>query len=250
MKTFLAFAAIIILTTSSFGQSRFQFRLSGHPTVKGEVEAETETDLLVRDQSGSLISIPKDKIRTTRPYQTYLDAPGYDQNRDDFYFGLEWGYNQTIGQKDQNFYGWTFFGRAGYDWDHRFAIDIKTGINNMNFTGLPIANNSSKELYIPIVLSVKKYLTKNRHLLYLSLGHGYSWGLGPVFKKELKESGAGTVIIPGIGIRRIGKYGQDYELQLGLHLQQMYSRNKNPSDLRSELEINYRRWSLSYGVMF
>lgn len=258
MKTLWIFIILSITTGSLFAQSGYRVRLADHPTVKGNIEAETETDLLIRDERGNLMAVPKNKIRSKKPYQTYREAPGYDQNRNDFYLGLEWGYNQTFGQEKQNFFGYTIFGRAGYDWDHRYAMEIKTGFNNMNFTGMLLNNDSSRELYIPIILSVKKYLTRNRNLLYLSLGHGYSWGIGRINlgkgyghpSEDHNRRGAGPVVIPGIGIRRIGKYGQDYELQIGVHLQQMNSRNINPEELNSELEISYRRWNISYGMMF
>lgn len=261
MRTFLTATVMLLLIIPSPAQSVQRFRISGHPSITGAVEEETETRFTIRDDTGKLITIPKSKIISHRPYKAYLDSPGYDQNRNDFYLGLEWGYNQTFGQEKQNFIGYSIFGRAGYDWNHRYAMEIKTGINNMNFTGIHVNNDSSSEVYIPVLFSVKKYLTRNRHLLYLHLSHGYSWGLTrtnpeqdywepDLLARELKHRGAGPVIMPGIGVRRIGKYGQDYELQLGVHLQQMHSINGNPEELYSELNIIYRRWTISYGVLF
>jgi|GEM_PF-4203046 len=250
MRVFLILAAMIILIIPLSSQSLHRFRISGHPAVKGIVKEETETQILIRDEAGKQITIPKDMIISRRPYKTYLDMPGYDQNKNDFYYGLEWGLNKTTDQEKQNFYGWTFFGRAGYDRDHRYALEIKSGLQNMNFTGIPFSNDNSKELYIPVIFSLKKYLTRGRHLLYISIGHGYSWSLGPVFREENMGRSSGPIAVPGIGVRRIGRYGQDYELQLGWHLQKTHAQNKNSADLFSDLEMVYHRWSLSYGIMF
>src|SRR5690625_5795691 len=115
MRVFLIRAVMIILKIPLTTQSKTTFRISGQPAVKGIVKEETETQILIRDEAGKQITIPKDMIISRRPYKTYLDMPGYDQNKNDFYYGLEWGLNKTTDQEKQNFYGWTFFGRAGYD---------------------------------------------------------------------------------------------------------------------------------------
>src|SRR5690625_7556520 len=99
---------------------------------------------------------------------------GYDQNKNDFYYGLEWGLNKTTDQEKQNFYGWTFFGRAGYDRDHRYALDIKSGLQNMNLTGIPFSNDNSYDIFIPIIFSLMNYLNRGCHLFYIIIVTG-SW---------------------------------------------------------------------------
>src|SRR5690625_5054529 len=250
MSDLLILAANIILIIPLSSQSLLRFRISTYLDLKGIVKEETETQILIRDEAGKQITIPKDMIISRRPYKTYLDMPGYDQNKNDFYYGLEWGLNKTTDQEKQNFYGWTFFGRAGYDRDHRYALEIKSGLQNMNFTGIPFSNDNSKELYIPVIFSLKKYLTRGRHLLYISIGHGYSWSLGPVFREENMGRSSGPIATSGMGVGRIGRQPQDYEWKRGWHRQKTHTQEKRSEDLLTDLEMVYHRWSLSYGIMF
>lgn len=259
MRLLITIMFLACLTQLTFGQSNVRMKLSNDQTVKGEWMGMEQNQYLVRQGNGTVIYVPAEMVYKLKLYRIYKEFPRYDENRNTFFYGWSGEFNTTTGHENRNFKGAGIIGSLGYDWDHRYSLAFSTGYRNMNI-GQP-------ETFVPITLTTKRYLTIGRYLLFAGVEAGYQWGVknkwslsnnqsiwhsieSPfIWQQSPHERGGGPSVTPLAGIRKIGKFGWDHVFNIGLHFQKFES-DQLHDDNFSRVQIIYRRWRFSYGMIF
>lgn len=260
MKWVLMFLLMFGGIALAQGQTQVKIKSKDRHIIKGEWMGLTDDQYMVRQDNGSVIYVPQDVVYKLILYKPYQDYPRYDDNRNTYFYGWSVDFNSTIGQENQNFKGAGINILMGYDWDHRYSVEASAGYRNMNI-GQP-------ETFLPVAISVKKYLTHGRHLLFTGMKAGYQWGIENKWNSDVSRSpwqitdsritwfqpqhdrGRGPSLTPLLGVRRVGKYGRDQIFSIGLHFQKFKSHHKIDEDPHSTIELFYKRWQLSYGMVF
>ena len=242
------------------GQSTVRMKLNNDQTIKGEWMGMEQNQYLVRQENGTVLYVPAMMVYKLKLNRSFKEFPRYDENRNAFFYGWSGEFNTTTGQKNQNFNGTGISGLIGYDWDHRYSLAFTTGYRNMNI-GQP-------ETFVPMTLTAKRYLTNGRYLVFAGVEAGYQWGVrnkwhlsntqsnwnsfDPRFswQQPPHERGGGPSVAPLAGVRKIGKFGWDHVFSMGLHFQKFESDQLHDDDNFSRVEILYKRWRVSYGMIF
>lgn len=260
----MRYLIILLLVTGlwcpAWTQSTVKIKLEDNQTLKGEWMGIEDDHYLVRYENGAILYVPVEMVLKLKLNRSYEEFPRYDENRNALFFGWSTDLNTTMGQENQNFQGVGLNASIGYDWDHQYALAFSMGYRNMNI-GQP-------ETFLPVTITAKKYLTHGRYLLFGGVEAGYQWGLknqwhapvpstgwepwGSQFgsNQSMHNKGQGPSIDPLIGVRKIGKYGFDHVLTIGLHVQKFESEKIRNEDASSKVEILYQRWRMSYGMIF
>lgn len=260
----MRYLIIILLVTGLWcpasSQSTVKIQLKDNQTIKGKWMGMEDSHYLVRYDNGTILYVPAEMVLKLKLYRSYKEFPRYDENRNALFFGWSADLNTTIGQGNNGFSGAGLNASVGYDWDHRYSLTFSMGYRNMNI-GRP-------ETFLPVTITAKKYLTHGRYLLFGGVEAGYQWGLknqwssttptsgwepwGSQFRsnQSIHNKGHGPSIAPLIGVRKIGKYGFDQVLTIGLHVQKFKSTKMRNEDNFSEVDLLYQRWRMSYGMIF
>ena len=243
----------------TFGQSTVKIKLKNDETIEGEWMGMKQDQYLVRQENGAIFYVPSEMVYKLKLYRSYKEFPHYDENRNTFFYGWSGDFNTTAGQEYQNFTGAGINGQIGYDWNHRYSLAFSTGYRNMNI-GQP-------ETFVPITLTAIKYLTNGRYLLFAGMEAGYQWGIKNKWSLSNNQSswhsmdprftwqqsphgrGSGPSVTPLVGVRKLGKYGWDHVFSIGLHFQKFHSDQLHQDDDISRIDILYKRWQVSYGMM-
>lgn len=255
---------ILILVTGfwipSWSQSTVKMKLKDNQTIQGTWLGMEDDHYLVQYDNGSTLYVPAEMVLKLKLYRSHKAYPRYDNNRSTLLFGWSGDLNTNIGQGNAGFAGAGVNASVGYDWDHRYSLAFSMGYRNMNI-GRP-------ETFLPVTVTAKKYLTHGRYLLFGGIEAGYQWGLknqwhtlassgtwepwGSQFRpaQSMHDKGGGPSVAPLLGVRKIGKYGFDQILTIGLHIQHFHSEKIRSEDARSEVDLLYQRWRVSYGMAF
>lgn len=240
-------------------QSDVKLKLKNNETIKGEWLGMEDEQYKVGMEDDGILIIPREMVYKLQVRRSPENYPRYDNNRNSLFFGVSGDFTTTIGQTNQNFKGIGIKGTVGYDWDHKYALKANAGYRNMNI--------GNPETFIPVSLTPIKYLTHGRFLLYGGVEAGYNWAIKNPWQSGLvgripwasnwvpweqarHEKGQGPSITPLFGVRMIGKDGIDHEMSIGLHFQKLESERKFEDDNYSKVELMYRRWQVSYGLVF
>lgn len=258
MRTLLVFVFILGGLEYTSAQSVVKLRLHDDRTIKGEWLGMEDGQYLVGQAASTIIYIPREMVYKLRVKPTLHAYPKFDQNRNGVIWGVSAEFNTTLGQEDHNFRGVGAKTFVGYDWNHRYAMLLSVGIREMNL--------DQSEMFLPVSITPVKYFTSGRFLIYGGLEAAYNWGLknqwatansgltwraiGGNWAQPRHHDGHGASVTPLLGLRMIGKHGVDHVLSLGLHIQKFESERKFEDDYYSRVNLLYKRWQVSYGVVF
>lgn len=252
---------IILILMMVFGwafqihaQTHVKIKLFNQEKINGQLNTIEDDQFVLILEDSTKVYIPSEMVKKLTSYRPYYEYPRYDAQRNTWYFGALLDFNTTTGQPNQNLLGNGIHGLVGYDWNHRYSLDLSLGFRNMNI--------GSPEFHFPVNLAIKKYLNQRRYMPFIGLEAGFQWGSFKSFSRpsspwsswmtptEVRE-GSGPSVTPVVGLRKTGKYGWDHIFSLGFHFQKFYSNSSAtlPENL-SELEVTYRRWMVRYGVIF
>lgn len=259
MRTLYIVTFVLGFWPYAMSQSDVKLKLKSNETIKGEWLGMEDGQYMVDMDEEGVLLIPHEmvyKLRIKRPPQDY---PRYDNNRNAVFYGISGDFTTTVGQANQNFQGLGIKGTLGYDWNHDYALKISAGYRNLNL--------GNPETFIPVSITPVKYLTRGRYLLYGGLEAAYNWGIENPWKTgtihtnpwisswqpwpgSRHTNGQGPSVTPLLGVRMIGKDGVDHEMSIGLHFQKFASERELEDDIYSRVELTYRRWQISYGIVF
>lgn len=258
MRILLVFMFILSGLEFTSAQSVVKLHLLDDQTIKGEWLGMEDGQYLVGQAESTIIYIPREMVYKLKVKPTLLAYPKYDQNRNGLIWGISTEYNTTLGQDEHTFRGAGAKGSVGYDWNHRYAVLVSVGMRDMNL--------DQSEMFLPVSVTPVKYFTSGRLLVYGGLEAAYNWGIknqwasansgltwrsiGGSWTQPRHHDGQGASVTPLLGLRMIGKHGVDHVLSLGLHVQKFESERKFEDDNYSRVNLLYKRWQVSYGVVF
>lgn len=258
MKLLFIIMILLGFAEMAVSQSTVKLQLTSNQTIKGEWLGMEDGQYLIGQEKDAILYIPQEMVYKMKVKRSYKDFLDYDKNRNTLIYGVSGDYNTTIGQENQNFQGIGLSASIGYDWDHKYALRASVGYRNMNI--------GNPETFLPVSLSATKYLTHGRFLLFGGVEAGYNWGIKNMWQsgtgwtpwsstwipwqQPRHKKGQGPSVAPLLGVRMIGKHGIDHELSLGLHFQKFQSERRFDDDDYSKIDILYKRWQVSYGLVF
>ena len=258
MRILLILICILGELEMTAAQSVVKLHLHNDRTIKGEWLGMEDGQYLVGQAESTVVYIPRAMVYKMKVKPTLHAYPKFDQNRNGMIWGVTTEFNTTLGEKDHNFRGVGAKTSVGYDWNHRYAVMLSVGIRDMNL--------DQSEMFLPVSVTPIKYFTSGRFLMYGGMELGYNWGIknqwasansgltwmsiGGSWAQPRHHNGHGASVTPLVGLRMIGKYGVDHVLSLGLHVQKFESERKFEDDYYSHIDLLYKRWQVSYGIVF
>ncbi len=266
MKYLILLMALMGTGILASSQSIARIKLLNDEVIKGEWLGMEDNNYLIGQEGDAVYYVPVDMVYKLKLKQPYFEFPKYDRNRSTVILGVTGIFNTTLGQYDEanqstkNSRGAGIKLSVGYDWDHRYDVMFNTGWVNMNM--------GNQEIFIPTTLTARKYLTGGRYHVFAGIEVGYQWGVTNQWYKAGAGGiwhpasnwhqwnqpghtrGSGPSVTPITGVRVIGKNGIDQVLNIGLHLQKFYSENRLQEADFTSVEIFYKRWQISLGIIF
>lgn len=243
----LWFLLFSLLCPAAFGQSLVRIKVTSgeHPVIKGYMLKMEEDIYVIQDRVGNRYQIPGSQIKKISIISGNQENYTKSTEGDQFFFGASFSANTFREKKNKSVSGIGISALAGYDWKRNYSAMIKAGLSDMNLHG--------DEFFLPVTLSVQKYFSDKENAFFAGMEVGHSFTVSPVRLRSVSEeftAGHGSLLAPSGGFRIRNPNGPDHMFQVGLHFQQYRSEEENQANLKDRIEIKYRRWFISYSLLF